>query len=239
MKIIVKDLNTTAELIAEEVGNILSDKPDAVFGFSFGQDLIPVYNKLREMGMSGKLSFSKATAFVCCEYHELDKNDKGSIHSFMQDNLFDKSGFSEDRIFYPCTCTEDEEVLKEYDKQIKAAGGIDLFILGIGINGSIGFNEPATPFESFTHAQLLTDKTRNLVADSFNGSENVPEKGVTMGIKTIVASKSIALVAAGTEKKDIIHKVVYGKTVTFVPASMLQIHMNLVLYVDDDAAADI
>lgn len=239
MKIITNDIAASSEQIANQVKDLLAEKPDAVLGVSFGRDLIPVYQKLKELGQAGELPFGEVRVFVCCEYRDLDKEHEGSVHSYMKNNLFDGAGFNESNIFYPCLCSEDEDKLKEYDEQISAAGGIDLMILGIGINGSIGFNEPATPFESYTHAQLLTDKTKKLVAEDFGGAENVPEKGVTMGIKTIVSAKYIDLIAAGEEKADAVHKIVYGKTIPFVPASMLQIHMNLNLYVDSAAASDI
>lgn len=239
MKIITNDIAASSEQIANQVKDLLAEKPDAVLGVSFGRDLIPVYQKLKELGQAGELPFGDVRVFVCCEYRDLDKEHEGSVHSYMKNNLFDGAGFNESNIFYPCLCSEDENELKEYDEQISAAGGIDLMILGIGINGSIGFNEPATPFESYTHAQLLTDKTKKLVAEDFGGAENVPEKGVTMGIKTIVSAKYIDLIAAGEEKADAVHKIVYGKTIPFVPASMLQIHMNLNLYVDSAAASDI
>ena len=239
MKIITNDITASSEQIANQVKDLLAEKPDAVLGVSFGRDLIPVYQKLKELGQAGELPFGDVRVFVCCEYRDLDKEHEGSVHSYMKNNLFDGAGFNESNIFYPCLCSEDEDKLKEYGEQISAAGGIDLMILGIGINGSIGFNEPATPFESYTHAQLLTDKTKKLVAEDFGGAENVPEKGVTMGIKTIVSAKYIDLIAAGEEKADAVHKIVYGKTIPFVPASMLQIHMNLNLYVDSAAASDI
>ena len=239
MKIITNDSAASSEQIANQVKDLLAEKPDAVLGVSFGRDLIPVYQKLKELGQAGELPFGDVRVFVCCEYRDLDKEHEGSVHSYMKNNLFDGAGFNESNIFYPCLCSEDEDKLKEYDEQISVAGGIDLMILGIGINGSIGFNEPATPFESYTHAQLLTDKTKKLVAEDFGGAENVPEKGVTMGIKTIVSAKYIDLIAAGEEKADAVHKIVYGKTIPFVPASMLQIHMNLNLYVDSAAASDI
>ena len=239
MKIITNDIAVSSEQIADQVKDLLAEKPDAVLGASFGRDLIPVYQKLKELGQAGELPFGDVRVFVCCEYRDLDKEHEGSVHSYMKNNLFDGAGFNESNIFYPCLCSEDEDELKKYDDQISAAGGIDLMILGIGINGSIGFNEPATPFESYTHAQLLTDKTKKLVAEDFGGAENVPEKGVTMGIKTIVSAKYIDLIAAGEEKADAVHKIVYGKTIPFVPASMLQIHMNLNLYVDSAAASDI
>ena len=117
------------------------------------------------------------------------------------------------------------------------AGFMDLVALGIGVNGSIGFNEPATPFESFTHSQQLTDATREQLAGVFGSADVVPEKGVTMGIKTIMSARSVILIASGEEKADIVYKMVYGKTVTYVPASMLQIHLDMTLYLDEAAAS--
>lgn len=239
MKIIVKSKEELDALILDQIKSTVEEKPNAVFGLDPSADLISVYEKLRDDIKNGSLSFDKASLFTTCEYLNEDKTLAGMKHQFMNQHLLEGSGISSDQVYYPCGCSEDAEELKKYDNQIEAAGGMDLLFLGIGKNGSIGFNEPATPFDTYTHSQLLTDKTKAMVADDFGGQENVPEKGVTMGIKTMMAAKSVALIATGEDKADIIHKVVYGKTVTFVPASMLQIHMNMVLYLDEAAAADI
>ena len=106
-------------------------------------------------------------------------------------------------------------------------------------NGHIGFNEPATPYDSYTHTVLLTDKTKQMNAELFGGLENVPDNAVTMGLKTICESKNVILVAFGSEKAEIIHQLVYGKTSTYVPAAMLQMHMNMTLLLDDAAAEKI
>ena len=137
MKIITNDIAVSSEQIADQVKDLLAEKPDAVLGVSFGRDLIPVYQKLKELGQAGELPFGNVRVFVCCEYRDLDKEHEGSVHSYMKNNLFDGAGFNESNIFYPCLCSEDEDELKKYDDQISAAGGIDLMILGIGINGSI------------------------------------------------------------------------------------------------------
>lgn len=239
MKIIVKSKEELDAFILEQIKSTIQEKPNAVLGLDASPDLISVYEKLREEIKNGSVSMEQVSIFITCEYLNTDKSISGTKHQFMVEHLFDGSGIPSDHIYYPCTCSENADELKKYDDQIEAAGGIDLLLLGIGKNGSMGFNEPATPFDTYTHTQMLTDKTKAMVAKDFGGVENVPEKGATMGIKTMVAAKNVAMIATGEEKVDIIHKVVYGKTVTFVPASMLQIHMNMVLYLDEAAAADI
>lgn len=239
MKIIVKSKDELDALIVDQIKTTIEEKPNAVIGLDAGKDLTSVYQKLAEAVSRDEISLKQATFFATCEYVDTDKDNPGTRHQFLNNNLFSKVSVEKEQIHFPCTCSDDAEELKKYDDAIEKAGGLDLLILGIGNNGSIGFNEPATPFDTYTHTQMLTDKTKALVADDFNGQENVPDKGVTMGIKTMMSAKNVALIATGEEKVDIIHKVVYGKTVTFVPASMLQIHMNMVLYLDEAAAADI
>jgi len=238
MKIITENKEKIEELVVEKFKEILSSKPDAVFAFDSSEDLMTVYNKLGQACKNGELSFASAKAFVVNEFYELDSSDEHSIHSMLQKNLFADLDFAQENIYYPCTCSEDKEELKSYDEKIEKLGGIDFVLLGIGINGSLGFNEPATPFESFTHSQLLTDKTKESLSGIFGDAE-IPEKGITMGIKTIMLAKQVSLVAFGEEKANIIRKMVYGKTETFVPASMLQIHMDMTLFLDEAAGSNL
>ena len=135
--------------------------------------------------------------------------------------------------------TPNAENADKFDAEIEKCGGIELAVLGIGTNGHIGFNEPATPYDSYTHTVLLTDKTKQMNAELFGGLENVPDNAVTMGLKTICESKNVILVAFGSEKAEIIHQLVYGKTSTYVPAAMLQMQMNMTLLLDDAAAEKI
>jgi glucosamine-6-phosphate deaminase len=238
MKIIVKKPEELAEIAAQRYVELLENKPGAVLGFAPGNALKPLYGELGKLCVEGKLMLKNATAFCTEEFEGVDHSDMRSAHAFMDENLFSHTDMDKSRIFYPCTCAgDDAEKLLQYDKDIESAGGMDLVALGIGVNGSIGFNEPATPFESFTHSQQLTDATREQLTDVFGSADAVPEKGVTMGIKTIMSAKSVILIASGEEKADIVYKMVYGKTVTYVPASMLQIHLDMTLYLDEAAAS--
>jgi glucosamine-6-phosphate deaminase len=238
MKIIIDKKENTAAAAAERYAELLTKKPDAVLGFTPGRSALPLYGELARRCAEGSLSFKNASAFCACEFEGIDHADARSVHGFMDKNLFSRTDIDRGSVFYPCSCAGQESgEVQKYDADIEKAGGMDLMVLGIGMDGSIGFNEPATPFESFTHSQLLTDSTRGHLASSFGSEDAVPERGVTMGIKTIMAARAVIMFACGEDKADIIHKMVYGKTVTFVPASMLQLHLDMTLYLDEAAAS--
>ena len=171
-------------------------------------------------------------AFTVCEYEGLEDGDKRSCAYRLNDELYSKVGIT--KIYTPTVDDADK-----FDAEIEACGGLELAVLGIGTNGHIGFNEPATPYDSYTHSVLLTDKTKQMNAELFSGTENVPDNAVTMGLKTICDAKNVILVAFGSEKAEIIHQLVYGKTSTYVPAAMLQMHMNMTLLLDEEAAEKI
>jgi glucosamine-6-phosphate deaminase len=119
---------------------------------------------------------------------------------------------------------------------IAAAGGIDLQVLGVGGNGHIGFNEPGTPFEKTTHLVTLTEETRRANSRFFPSLEDVPRRAVTMGIKSIMNAREIILIAAGEEKAGAVSQTVRGRVTTEWPSSVLQLHPNITLVVDEAAA---
>ena len=225
-----------AVLIAGQV----VDKPDCVLGLATGSTPLPIYRELIAMSHRGVLDFSKVTTYNLDEYVGLGPDHPCSYRRFMRENLFSQINLPADHIHIPNGLAEDkDEECHNYDAAIAAAGQIDLQLLGLGANGHIGFNEPATPYDSYTRSVLLTDKTKQMNAYLFGGVESVPEKAVTMGLKTICEAKNVILVAFGSEKAEIIHQLVYGKTSTYVPAAMLQMHMNMTLLLDDEAAEKI
>lgn len=228
MKIIVDSRENIDKAVAEAVAEFVCDKKDAKIAFAAGTTTEGIYEILSETATD----FSNTEVFNICDYAGLSPDDERACANKLA-ALYSKLGIK--NIHTPSD--ENDEEAAKYDDEIKAAGGIDLILLGIGMNGHIGFNEPATPYDTNTHLQRLTDSTKRMKADVFGGEKNVPEFGVTMGLKTICSSKNVILVAYGEEKADIIHKLVYGKTSTYVPAAMLQMHMNLCLYLDEAAAS--
>lgn len=228
MKIIIDSRENIDKAVADSIAHFVSENNDAKLAFAAGTTTEGIY----EILANTEADFSNTEVFNICDYVGLSPDDERSCANKLS-ALYSK--LSINNIHTPSSIS-DEEAAK-YDDEIQAAGGIDLILLGIGMNGHIGFNEPATPYDTCTHLQRLTDSTKRMKADVFGGEENVPEFGVTMGLKTICSSKNVILVAYGEEKADIIHKLVYGKTSTYVPAAMLQMHMNLCLYLDEAAAS--
>lgn len=219
MKIIQGNKAEITKQTAEYIKAFVAEKPDAAIGFAFDECLSEVYAELSGADLSG------VKAFSVCEYVGSDKNA-----AELNEKLYSKCGIV--NIHKPSE-TEPEK----YDDEIAECGGLDLVVLGIGLNGHIGFNEPATPFDTKTHVQLLTDSTKKMKAEAFGGFESVPANGVTMGLKTICNAKNVILAAFGEDRAAIVHKLVYGRTETYVPAAMLQLHFNMLLYLDDAAAA--
>lgn len=219
MKIITDSKENIAKLTAEKIKEFVAEKPNAAIGFVAGDSFREIFAELEGA------DFKDVEAFSVCEYIGSDR-----IGKELGAELYSKTGIT--KIHKPC---EDEP--EKYDEEISRCGGLDLVLLGIGLNGHIGFNEPATPYDTKTHVQQLTDSTKRMKAESFGGEMNVPNHAVTMGLKTICSAKNVILVAFGEEKAEIVHKLVYGRTETYIPAAMLQLHMNMLLYLDNEAAA--
>lgn len=219
MKIITDSKENIENLVADKIREFVSEKPDAAIGFAAGESFKGIFAKLEGADFKG------VEAFSVCEYV-----GDNTIIEELSEELYSKTGIT--KIHKP-----DENEPEKYDEEIAGCGGLDLVLLGIGLNGHIGFNEPATPFDTKTHVQQLTDSTKRMKAEAFGVEAGVPARAVTMGLKTICSAKNVILVAFGEEKAQIVHKLVYGRTETYIPAAMLQLHMNMLLCLDGEAAS--
>lgn len=226
MKIIVDSKENIAARVSSMISGYVAEKPTASIAFVAGDTMHGIYAELA----NENADFSECEAFNVCEYVGLGADDEKSCAYQLENELYSKLGITK-------THAPRQSAPEGYDEEIAACGGIDLAILGIGLNGHIGFNEPTTLYDSYTHIAQLTDSTKRMKADQFSGEDKVPTHAVTMGLKTICNAKNVILVAFGAEKADIVHKLVYGKTSTYVPAAMLQMHMNMTLCLDEEAAA--
>ncbi len=161
-----------------------------------------------------------------------------SFRSYMRDNFFKKVNVDPRKTHIPWSNVSDPyDECARYEKLIKEAGGIDLAILGIGLNGHIAFNEPGTPWEIGTHVAKLSKETRLAEAKKFGNIEAVPTHAITMGIKTIMQARKIVLLASGKEKAKILVKALEGPITPDVPASILQLHPNCTIIIDEAAAS--
>lgn len=226
MKIVIDKRDNILQQAAKLISDTVSAKPDCAIAFAAGETLKQVYSELTK---NPTVSFSGCKAFNVTEYVGLE-NDKNGCASELYEELYSKLGISEIH-------TPNAENFESYDDEIAAAGGIELAVLGIGTNGHIGFNEPATLFDTHTHIAKLTDKTKAMKAEHFGGVDNVPVEAYTMGLKTLCSAKNVILCAFGEEKADVVYNLVYGKTSTYIPAAMLQMHMNMTLLLDEAAGA--
>ena len=227
MKTLIKELPELEKSCAGEVQKLLKEKHGAVLALTAGRTTEGLYALLSDMCRRGELSFREAKIFAVTEY--VGGEAANSCRSILKKQLIDNIDLPEGSFFVP-----EEKEPEKYDALIEAAGGIDLCILGIGINGHIGYNEPATPFDSHTHVQKLTDATHRQYQ---GGERQLTEYALTMGIKTIVSSRNILLLAAGQEKADAVFKMIYGRTDSYIPAAFLQIPLDVTACVDPAAAA--
>jgi glucosamine-6-phosphate deaminase len=221
-----------AVLIASQV----TEKPGCVLGLATGETPREAYAYLIDAHNAGELDFSKVKTFNLDEYVGLDPRHDQSYHWYMQDALFDHINILPQNTHVPNGIAVDiEKACKEYDEMIAEAGGIDLQLLGIGVNGHIAFNEPSDHFAKWTHRVRLTPSTIEVNSQYFASPQDMPTTAITMGIKSIFQARKIVLVASGSNKAKIIHRAFFGPITPEVPASILQLHPDVTLIADDEA----
>ena len=242
---VIFDSKENAEvLIAKEIIKCIKKNnkknKNTVLGLATGSSPKGVYNKLIEIHKKEKVSFKKVVTFNLDEYYSISKDHKQSYHQFMDENLFNHIDIDRDNIHIPDGDLDKKMVdnfCKEYEKKIKYFGGIDIQILGIGANGHIGFNEPGSNLNSITRLVKLDYQTKYDARLSFNGIKNVPSSAITMGIKTILASKRIILMAWGKSKSNAIKNAVEVRQNVKLPASLIQSHGNATIILDKDSSS--
>ncbi|MBQ7383232.1 MAG: glucosamine-6-phosphate deaminase [Clostridia bacterium] len=222
----------TYEELGKKASNIIASqvimKPNCVLGLATGSTPLGTYKYLAEMCAAGELDFSGVTSVNLDEYAGLDGSHEQSYRYFMDTNLFSKINIDRDKTFVPSGIAEDlEKEGQEYDRLIEGLGGIDLQLLGIGVDGHIGFNEPDSVFTAETHAVELDESTIEANARFFSSKDEVPRWAITMGMKSIIQAKKILLIANGQNKKAILEKAFNGPVDPMVPASILQLHPDV------------
>lgn len=236
---IYKDYNGLCTATAKEIAEQLQRKTDSVLGLPTGKTPMGVYQELIRMHREEDLDFSKATTFNLDEYLGLSPQHALSYGHFMEVHFFSQVNLQRKNIHLLNGMADNPEVeCREFDAAIERAGGIDLMLLGIGRNGHIGFNEPQSSLTLATHVARLDDSTRDLYAGEFGSREKVPEQALAMGVLPIFKSRRILLAANGSAKKKVIGEMLSGKVDTLLPASLLQLHGNLTVLVDAEAAPE-
>ena len=248
-RIPVRVLPDHDSIAAEVAGRIAAlirrrarDGRAAVLGLATGSTPLGVYRELIRLHGEDGLDFSNVVTFNLDEYFPMRP---GSIHSYrryMRENLFDHVNIPAENCHVPRGDLPDDEVeahCADYERRIRAAGGIDLQILGIGRSGHIGFNEPGSVRDSRTRLLYLDTVTRADAAADFFGEENVPPQAITMGVATILEAREVILLATGEHKAEIVLRSVEGEVHADVAATFLQQHPAATVYLDPAAAADL
>lgn len=232
----VKDYEEMSEKAANIVIEHMKSLKRPVIGFATGSTPIGLYNCLVKKYQQKEVSFKNATTFNLDEYVGLPKENKNSYHYYMHENLFQHIDIQPENVHIPNGMAEDlEQECTAYDRLI-SKNKIDIQILGLGLNGHIGFNEPGTSFKSRTHIVKLDQSTRKANARFFQSIDEVPTEAITMGIETIMESKKILLLVSGKEKADALARLLGTSDISEeFPASILRQHNDVTVIADEEA----
>jgi glucosamine-6-phosphate deaminase len=240
------DADTASRLLAAEIATLIRTRDAAgrptVLGLATGSTPVRLYRELIRLHLEEGLSFKRVVTFNLDEYYGLPRTHPESYWRFMHDQLFDHIDLPPENIHLPSGTTARADVFADcaaYEKAIRAAGGIDLQILGIGRTGHIGFNEPGSGPESRTRLVTLDAITRHDAARDFLGETNVPRHAITMGVGTVLAARRIVLMAWGESKAAIVARAVEEPPTESLPASLLQRHPEVRFVMDESAAAEL
>lgn len=238
---IFKNEREASVALARRVASELAARPAIVLGLPTGRTPIHMYRELVKLHTRAGADFSRATTFNLDEFLGVAPSHPGSYRSYMETHLFSHVNLEAERIHFLNGATADPgRECERYEATIKAAGGIDLQIVGLGTNGHIGFNEPARTLDPRTHRVTLKPSTRRSNAPLFGGDpEAVPREALSMGMATIMHARTLILLATGKSKASCIAKVVDGPITTRLPASCLQLHVNAELMLDEAAGSGI
>jgi glucosamine-6-phosphate deaminase len=242
--LIVDDHDDLGRLIGRRIAEVVrsraaADRP-AVLGLATGSTPIGAYRELIRLHQEEGLSFRHVVTFNLDEYYPMDPGSVHSYHRFMWENLFSQLDIPPEQVHIPRGDLPRDRVEAEvrgYEDAIRAAGGIDLQLLGIGRTGHIGFNEPGSGAESRTRLVTLDLVTRKDAAADFFGEDNVPREALTMGVATILEAREVLILATGEHKAGIVRRAVEGEVDHEVAATFLQRHPNTTFYLDRAAAA--
>jgi glucosamine-6-phosphate deaminase len=233
------DIDSAARAAACTIGAAIRRQPNLVLGLATGRTPLPVYAELRRQHAAGHLDFAQVRTFNLDEFVGVDATRPGSFRRVMDEQLFSAVAIPAHHIgFLNGTAADLDAECRRYEAAIAAAGGVDVQLLGIGTNGHIGFNEPGDHLVAATHLASLLPATREANAALFGGKvSDVPASALTMGIGTILAAREVILVAFGDRKAGCIEQMVRGPVTTRLPASFLQLHANVDLFLDRSAAS--
>ncbi len=237
MKVIIaKDYEQMSQLGNQIIREIVKNKPDAVLGLATGTTPLGLYKNMIEDCKNG-LSYAKIKTVNLDEYKGLDVTSDQSYVYFMRDNLFNHIDIDLNNTHIEDGKASDaEKECARYNALLEELQQ-DVQLLGLGSNGHIAFNEPGTPFGSTTHVVDLTESTIKDNSRLFNDISEVPRQAFTQGLRNIMNAKKILMLVSGKNKAKAVKEMLYGPVTESCPASVLQLHPDCIIIVDEDAAS--
>ena len=236
---IFDDAGEAGRALARRVAEAVRRTPDLVIGLPAGRTPVEAYTELRRLYSEGEVDFSGATAFLLDEFVGLDGSRAGSFRRFVTEHLLSGINLDPQRTYSLNGLASDPDVeCERYEETIAGCGGLGLLMLGIGVNGHIGFNEPGATLQARTHKVALLESTRHENAGPFGGvAARVPKEALSIGMGTILRAETIVLIATGERKARAVQAMLRGPLTTRLPASLLQLHRRVEVYLDREAAA--
>jgi glucosamine-6-phosphate deaminase len=238
--VICRSYEGLSKAAAAVVADLVNHKPNAVLGFATGSSPVGLYQELARLHHKEGLDFSKVTTFNLDEYVGLAGGHPQSYRRFMNEKLFNHINVPVQNTHVPSgTATNHKAFCEWYEKQIRDAGGIDLQVLGIGSDGHIAFNEPGSSLGSRTRMVTLTEQTIDDNARFFKKKADVPRHAISMGVGTVLEARKLLMVVNGKNKAPALAAAIEGPITSMITASALQLHPDVVVFVDEDAAAQL
>jgi glucosamine-6-phosphate deaminase len=228
-----------AVALARRVADAVAADPALRLGLAAGETPVPAYEELVRLHRDESLDLSRIHTFNLDEFVGLAPDQAGSFRSAMQAHLFDRVNIDPAHVeFLDGTASDLDEECQRYEAAIRREGGLDLQVLGIGMNGHLGFNEPAAALHARTHRVVLHEDTRRANAAAFGGDvARVPSEALSMGMGTILQAKALLLLATGPRKAPVVERALNGPLTTMLPASFLQTHRTADVFLDRAAAS--
>jgi glucosamine-6-phosphate deaminase len=238
MEVIIRPNTEDATRLASRlIKKEMEAKPSLVLGLATGRTMELLYSMLVDMHQHEGLNFNRVRTFNLDEYIGLPSEDLHSYRYYMNQHLFNRVNIDIRNTFLPNGMADDiDEECALYEDKIRRCGGIDLQVLGVGMSGHIGFNEPLSAMLSRTRAKALTPQTIEQNAPLFDDPAKMPKRAITMGVGTILDSRRCILLATGESKADIIAKSVEGPVTSMISATALQLHPKCTVIIDQAAA---
>jgi len=233
-KIVCESYEEICRFAADIYVRLLKEKPDCTLGLATGSTPIGLYNELVRRYNAGEIDFSKARSFNLDEYYPIKSSHPQSYKSFMDEHLFSRVNFSSSRILNG-EAQDPHAECAAFDAEVEALGGIDLQLLGIGVNGHIAFIEPGLSYPLGSSLVELAEETLTANSRFFNEGEVQPTSALSTGLRPIFSAKQIIMLVTGAGKADIIRKLFDGVIHTDVPACFLHLHPDVTVIIDKAA----